>query len=122
LTTGQLEHRCTDFRFRLPSPSASILRLARSLHPTPAVGGFPQKEAYEWLVQHEHLKRNYFSGYLGPISPQGESLLFVNLRSAQVTSLATYYYAGGGLTKDSVLADEVREIERKMDTLKKLNR
>lgn len=122
LTTGQLEHRCTDFRFRLSEKRMSIFEMARALHPTPAVGGYPQREANAWLQNNEHLKRKYFSGYLGPVNTEGESQLYVNLRCAHITEKVTWYYAGGGLTKYSVMEDEAREIERKMDTLKNLLR
>ncbi len=117
---GQLMHIRTDFDFHFSESSVSLMDVVRSLHPTPAVSGYPQPHAYRYLVQCERSCRNYFSGYLGWIDNATTADLYVNLRCAQICKKATYYHAGGGLTPLSRLWEEEQEIERKMQMLKSL--
>lgn len=114
---GQLLHIRTDFDFQFHVPTHT-LDIMRALHPTPAVCGFPKKEAYQYLRQCEKACRNYFSGYLGPINGDEEAHIYVNLRCAQITRNDTYYHAGGGITPLSLLWEERQEIQRKMRILK----
>lgn len=116
---GQLMHIRTDFEFRF-AQRTHTMDVVRSLHPTPAVSGYPQGHAYRYLVQCERSCRNYFSGYLGLVDGNENADLYVNLRCAQICKKATYYHAGGGLTPLSLFWEERQEIERKMQMLKSL--
>lgn len=118
LRIGPLAHLRTDFSFSFPHAQRT-LPVVHALHPTPAVSGFPQREAYDFLVQEEGVGRRYFSGYLGRIEGSDYAHLYVNLRCAQIHPSCTDYYAGGGLTHLSRLDEERREIARKMDLLKR---
>ena len=51
------------------------------------------------------------------IIPDTEADFFVNLRSMRVEPRRVCIYAGGGITIDSVAADEWDETERKASTL-----
>ena len=119
MQAGNLIHRRTDFRFT-SRRGISTMDIVGALHPTPAVCGFPKKEALQYLTRHEHSTRNYFSGYLGPVNIYDRTCLYVNLRCAQICSDATYYHAGGGLNRLSVPEEEMLEIERKMETVRAL--
>ncbi|MDA9576908.1 chorismate-binding protein [Flavobacteriaceae bacterium] len=46
---GNLVHLCT--RFTLPKLESRLMNLISALHPTPAVGGVPKKEAKEFIVK-----------------------------------------------------------------------
>ena len=116
---GRLYHLCTDFQLpcRLP---VSTMKMLRTLHPTPAVCGMPKEEARSFICNHEHIERNYYCGYLGPVNTIFGTHLYVNLRCAQIRSGHTVYYAGGGLNHMSEFQAEHEEIARKIDTLKLL--
>ena len=116
---GPLMHIRTDFSFTFSTPR-NTLDVARRLHPTPAVCGYPKEEAFRYLNKCEKACRNYFSGYLGVLEGNKSAHLYVNLRCAQIGKDATYYHAGGGITALSLLWEEKREIERKTQTLKSL--
>ncbi len=115
-----LMHLRTDFDFLLPDTS-SLGRALSVLHPTPAVCGMPKEAAQRFIVGSEAFPRHYYSGFLGPIAPQGDTHLFVSLRCMHLQSDGRVdFYAGGGLLRDSVEEDEWRETEAKMQTMKTL--
>lgn len=95
-------------------------KVAKSLHPTPAVGGMPQTKALKFISQEESFERDFYAGYLGPVNYKGKTDLFVNLRCMQVTDSQLLFYAGCGITADSDPAKEWLESERKVAVIKSL--
>lgn len=114
--TGNLKHLKTTFHFRTDT---SWKTLAQTLHPTPAVAGWPMKEAIDWLRAKEGIDRSWYAGYLGPVS-NGDIQLYVNLRCLQCHANSSALYAGAGITADSVPELEWEETQNKMQTLQKL--
>lgn len=114
---GALAHLKTEIRFEL-SDAGRTGDLLRALHPTPAVCGLPKMEAARFIREHETMPRGYYSGFTGWLDPQGETELYVNLRSMQVTDEAFVLYAGGGILDTSSVQDEWLETERKMGTMR----
>lgn len=115
---GHLMHLRSDFTFHIPE-GVTTMNLLTSLHPTPAVCGYPDKEkACEFILQNEGHERGYYSGFLGPMNIEGETRVYVNLRCAQLMDGEAEFHAGGGLTKMSQRWEEERELERKLSTLK----
>ena len=91
-------------------------KIMQTLHPTPAVSGYPQKESIAFIHKLEHFNRSYYSGFLGPFSPLHADM-FVNLRCLQYFSEGAILYAGAGIIEDSVPEDEWSEMEEKLATL-----
>lgn len=122
---GHLAHLRTDFHFALHGPE-QFGRLLDALHPTPAVCGLPKQEAYAFLREHAASERQYYSGFLGPVSlrPDDSSedltALYVNLRCMQLSPAGISLYAGGGLLAESREHDEFLETEAKMLTMLRL--
>lgn len=114
---GHLAHLRSDFTFTLHDDTA-IGQLLDALHPTPAVCGLPKREAYHFILQHEQHDRSYYSGFMGPLSVNGQTNLFVTLRCMQVLAHSYRLYAGGGLLKDSIEELEWQETETKLDTMR----
>lgn len=117
--TGNLMHIRTDINFQFATKK-DTLDVLKALHPTPAVCGMPQQNAFQAILSHEGESRYYFSGYLGVIKGNEEAHIFVNLRCAHICKEATHYHAGGGITAQSQLQNEKNEIQNKLNTLKKL--
>ncbi len=110
---ANLAHICTEISFVPPKNIGSLLQ---ALHPTPAVCGVPKLKAFELIAKLENYDREFYTGFLGQISPNQISL-FVNLRCLKSDSRNTYIYTGGGITRKSIPELEWNETERKADTL-----
>ncbi|MDY3914872.1 MAG: isochorismate synthase [Phocaeicola sp.] len=115
-TAGKLQHRKTDFNFRLNAMNR-IGELLESLHPTPAVCGLPKEKALSFITSHEYYDRGYYTGFLGVLNRQGKTELYVNLRCMQLFADKTQLYGGSGLLPTSDKESEWIEINKKMDTL-----
>lgn len=114
--SGKIEHLKTKFDFRLKE-GYNIGDLLELLHPSPAVCGFPKKEAFNFILQNEKYDRRYYSGFVGPLNIDGFSRLYVNLRCAQIGKDMLRLYAGGGLMLSSDLNQEWHETENKLQTI-----
>ena len=117
---AQLYHLRTDFLFRLDDID-SLGDVLDDLFPTPAICGIPKEEAQQFITTHESFDRKYYSGFVGPLMPQGETHLYVSLRCMNIHQGGKFdLYAGGGLLADSELQNEWEETEAKMQTMKRV--
>ena len=115
---ANLYHLRTDISFHLRD-EGRLGDVIDALYPTPAVCGIPKDEARRFILQHEHQPRKYYSGFVGPVSPQGKTQLFVSLRCMNILPDGTCeLYAGGGLLKESEMEKEWKETEAKMQTIR----
>lgn len=116
---GNLMHLKTEYEVDMqatnfPQLGSVMLKL---LHPTSAVCGMPLEPSLAFLKNQEGYDRQYYSGYLGPVSIKKESHIYVNLRCMQIFHDSVRLYAGAGVTADSVSETEWNETEMKMVTL-----
>lgn len=90
------------------------------LHPTSAICGMPLEPAKQFIMDSEQHDRGYFCGYLGPININESTNIYVNIRCAKVDFAAksVTFYAGAGITQDSIPEKELAEIHNKMVFLK----
>jgi len=116
---GGVVHLRSDFNFVLGG-GKRICDLINDLHPTPAVCGLPKAETFGFIVKNEHCRRDYYSGFAGPLFSGAPSHLFVSLRCMRIDGQRYSLYAGGGLLADSVEQQEWDETEAKLETMKKL--
>lgn len=115
---ANLYHLRTDFHFRL-ADTRHLGDVLERLYPTPAVCGIPKEEARQFILGHEHAPRRYYSGFVGTVSPCGDTHLYVSLRCMHVhDSGSCDLYAGGGLLRESVLQTEWEETEAKLNTMR----
>ncbi|MFT5228190.1 MAG: isochorismate synthase [Urechidicola sp.] len=107
-------HIKTEISFDLSrSDVEDVINLAEELHPTPAVGGLPEKIALKFIEEFENHDRELYAGYLGPINLFGETALYVNIRNAQYFEGHLRIYVGGGIIKGSDSEMEWQETENK---------
>jgi isochorismate synthase len=116
IQAGQVLHLKTDLQFELNDRNR-VGDLLDSLHPTPAVCGYPKKEAYRLILAHEGYERAYYSGFIGPLEMEKKTSLYVNLRCAHIQSGFMDLFAGGGLMPDSDIQSEWAETENKLQTI-----
>lgn len=115
---GNLKHLASFFHVQGGNADLAIM-LAESLHPTPAVCGFPYEPAFGWLIEREKLDRSFFSGFSGSFHPERMKFI-VNLRTACYRDDNLIFFAGAGIVKDSDPEAELAETESKIDTLRSL--
>ena len=113
---GQVLHLQTSFVFDFDQISSGVWTLVDHLHPTPAVSGYPKKEAVDIILHEEQHEREYYSGYLGPVNAT-QLHLYVNIRCMKVTQSGAALFVGGGLTLASDAGEEWSETELKSQTL-----
>ncbi|MBM3437776.1 MAG: hypothetical protein FJX91_01440 [Bacteroidetes bacterium] len=128
LQMGDVKHLMSEWRFKLPFVSVLldgenhragwgvVDSLLTRLHPTPAVGGYPQKAALDWLAAHEGFDRSLYTGYVG-VRGIADIHVFVTLRCAQLFTNGYALYAGCGVNAGSDPAVEWGETAAKMDLL-----
>jgi isochorismate synthase len=113
---AKLFHIKTLFRANT-NDHADIIDLLESLHPTPAVCGYPRDESFNFIIKNENLPRKLFSGYLGPFHNAEKFTFYVNIRCMEIRRTTGILYAGAGILKDSNPEKEWYETENKMRTL-----
>ncbi len=111
-----LIHMQTPIEGRLRQDT-HVLDLVYALHPTPAVGGVPTKEAVEWILEHETIPRGWYSAPVGWVDEHGDGEFAVALRSGLIRGRRVWVYAGAGIMRDSVPEAEHAETELKMQAL-----
>ena len=120
---GDLLHLCTFFKAQIPSDEHfSSHQLLSSLHPTPALCGYPTSEALSFIQAHEPSPRGFYGGLLGPIYAPMDYQLYVNIRSARLYQQKAHLYAGGGIVAGSNPYKEWLETELKCQTIERLLR
>ena len=116
INAGQVKHLCTNFNFELKQTNGNYIGLLYELHPTPAVCGMPKEKAYQLILETEKHKRQYYSGFLGPVN-NGDFEFYVNIRCLQLYASQSVLYIGGGLTLGSKAENEWQETQLKAQTL-----
>ena len=116
LNTGNLKHLINEIRFNTTKP----IDIINEIHPTPAVCGTPLMQASNFIKQNENLDREFYSGFSGPIYKNRDFSFWVNLRCAKISNDLIKFYAGAGITANSVAEAEWQETEKKIDTLRTL--
>ena len=117
VTMANVHHLGTMVEGRLSLPAAPILELVAALHPTPAVGGNPQKAALALIAELERAERGRYGGPVGWLDAAGNGEFAVAIRSAQMTGTETRLFAGVGVVADSDPAAELAETRAKFKAM-----
>ena len=136
---GNLLHIKTAISGVLNFKNSNFKQVLETLHPTPAVCGFPKENAKQFILKSENYKREFYAGFLGELNiiesktrntnrrnvennvyatVKTVSNLFVNLRCMQLKNKQALIYVGGGVTKDSIAENEWQETVNKTETIK----
>jgi menaquinone-specific isochorismate synthase len=96
-----------------PRRGAHVVRIAGSLHPTPAVAGWPKEAATRFIRSNEGWSRGWYAAPIGWFDASGEGVFAVGIRSALVDELGAWVYAGAGIVRGSRPELESRETRAK---------
>jgi isochorismate synthase len=111
-----VQHLATPIRAQLADPVPTV-ELAGLLLPTPAVGGEPREAALPLIPALEGLDRGWYAGAVGWTDLAEDGEFCVALRCALLRGHVAHLYAGCGIVRDSVPAEELAESEVKLQAL-----
>ncbi len=112
IETASTQHLKTTFHATL-HPEVSDATLLKILHPTPALGGLPRKEALRTLEALEPFDRGWYGAPVGWIANDSASFA-VAIRSALAFPQTLNLFAGAGIVPGSLASCEWEELEHKM--------
>jgi isochorismate synthase len=113
---GAIKHLVTEFQSVL-NENTNFESLIQEIHPSPALSGYPKKEAIEYIQTHEPMDRRYYTGHIVQRIDADHQYAFGLIRTALCDKEQMVLYAGGGITIDSDPATEYEETEKKMNSL-----
>lgn len=111
-----VQHLFTPIRAQARN-NITIHELAGTLHPTPAVGGYPREEAIPYIGEIETIDRGWYAGPIGWANLNGDGEFAVAIRSALVSNKKASLFAGCGIVADSDPDKEWEETELKLTPL-----
>jgi salicylate biosynthesis isochorismate synthase len=111
-----VQHLMTEIEGTMAN-GTSLFGLASTLHPTPAVGGTPRREATAFIEKVEGMDRGWYSGGVGWLSPDGDGDVAIALRCGLINGSVARLYAGNGIVADSEPEAELLETRWKFRPL-----
>jgi menaquinone-specific isochorismate synthase len=112
LKLNRLQHLFAGFRGEL-NASVTDDQIVNTLHPSPAVGGFPPAKAREKIRSLEPFDRGWYAAPVGWVGAD-QAEFAVAIRSGLVAADTLYLYSGGGIVPGSRPEAEWEEIESKI--------
>ena len=108
MKTRHIQHLYTPVTGEMDEVT-SIFHLVEKLHPTPALGGLPRREALEWIHDNENMERGFYAAPIGWTDADGNGEFAVGIRSALLQGNEASLFAGCGIVEDSCPEDEYEE-------------
>jgi len=118
LKLSRVQHLVSTFELNLKK-NATDADIIESLHPTAAVGGYPQKNILDEINRLEGFDRGWYAAPVGWISKE-EAEFAVAIRSGLVWDNKIKIYAGAGLVEGSRAEREWDEVESKIGNFLKV--
>ncbi len=109
---ANVQHLYTPVKFEFNLP-ITPLQVLYKLHPTPALGGYPQKKVVHYLQKHYLINRGWFGAPVGWINTNGSGEFMVAIRSGLVSEYSARLFAGCGIVADSEPGIEWEESQLK---------
>ncbi|WP_410489235.1 isochorismate synthase MenF [Bacillus changyiensis] len=111
--TKSVQHLYTPIIGQM-SKKYSLFDFIEKLHPTPALGGDPQKTALEVIRSIEPMSRGWYAGPIGWLDSRDNGEFAVAIRSGLINSHQARLFAGCGIVRDSDPLQEYEETQIKL--------
>ncbi len=118
LKLSNIQHLWTPIYSKL-KPNIHPIDIVATLHPTPAVSGFPTAITCRKIEYYEQFIRGLYAAPLGWVDSNENSEFIVGIRSALISDNNARLYAGAGIVKESCSEQELAEIQLKFEGLLK---
>jgi len=115
---ANVQHLCTPVAASLSSEMNAVDIVAR-LHPTPAVGGYPESGALHHIQELEQFERGWYAGPVGWFNANRRAEFSVAIRSGLIRRKHVQFFAGCGIVEDSVPEAEWEETRLKFLPMQK---
>lgn len=115
IKTTRIQHLYNQLHGNLKS-TISDLDLILALHPTPALGGAPRKNALELILELESFDRGWYGSPIGWSTPD-EAEFAVAIRSGLIRDNRMDLFAAAGILPMSNAEKEWKEIELKLNSI-----
>ncbi len=97
---SNVQHLYTPITARIKD-GVSRTEVLKTLHPTPAVGGFPRDKAVAFIRENEDFNRGWYASPIGWINAHGNGEFLVAIRSGLIKNDEVRFFAGCGIVEDS---------------------
>lgn len=97
---ANVQHLCTPVAASLSSDMNAVDIVAR-LHPTPAVGGYPESGALHHIQELEQFERGWYAGPIGWFNTNRRAEFSVAIRSGLIRRKHVQFFAGCGIVENS---------------------
>jgi menaquinone-specific isochorismate synthase len=118
LKLSQIQHLYVPFSGNLHN-SVTDGEILEALHPTPAVGGYPEKSVLPTLREAEPFNRGWYAAPVGWTAADSATFA-VAIRSALVVKNKIFLYSGAGIVEGSSPDKEWAELDNKIEHYKKI--
>lgn len=112
LKLKNVQHLYSQFRGTL-NTDINYSTLIKGLHPTAAVGGYPKKEALDFIENHENFNRGLYASPIGHIAKDSCDFA-VGIRSVLIHNEKAHIFGGCGIVTGSDSISEWNETRDKM--------
>jgi len=120
LTLSSGHHLITKFRGQLKD-GVNDEDILQFLHPTPALGGTPRKQALDIIRKIEPFSRGWYGAPIGYVG-RDRAEFVVGIRSGLACGKRLSIFAGAGIVQGSEPQDEWDEVENKISNFLKIIR
>jgi menaquinone-specific isochorismate synthase len=119
VSVANVQHLATAMEGHLSDPRPDVMQLVAALCPTPALGGFPRREALELIAREEGFARGRYGGAVGWVDAVGDGTWAVAIRCAEFSTdrRSARLIAGGGIVADSEPLAELAETQAKLQAM-----
>lgn len=97
---ANVQHLCTPIAASL-SNEMNAIDIVSKLHPTPAVGGYPESGALHHIQELEQFERGWYAGPVGWFNTNKRAEFSVAIRSGLIRRNNVQFFAGCGIVEDS---------------------
>ncbi|MCL6087997.1 MAG: isochorismate synthase [Actinobacteria bacterium] len=118
LKLSYAQHIYSQFEGNL-KPDIDDYKIISTLHPTPAVSGYPKQNIKAIIKRYETFFRGFYAGPTGWIGKNGSEFV-VGIRSGIINNGNLSIYSGAGIVKKSSPELEWNEIENKISPFLKI--
>lgn len=118
LRYGNLSHLVSEFSIAVDD-TFDFEHTIRSIHPSPALAGFPKDKSIRFILNNEPIRREFYCGLVS-FMEENNRYSFATIRCAKITQNQMIFYAGAGITIDSNPENEWRETLDKIEVLRKI--